>query len=251
MEASQTDLSVFNKLNLDKPPVGVKFLFHKPEGIAPLGKQLALCEMLGEAQSGRAFYMTRDDEYCFGKSALGMVDGSGPITTSGELGMKFELFEDARASKRLVAQNPGLAVGSVNYVAFAPLGKLDFDPDLLVIQAQARQAELVLRATTYSTGDLYESRCSTALSCGWLFAYPYLSGKVNYFMTGLGFGAIGRRAFEPGWLLISIPYNWIGTVARNLARMKWELPAYQVPKEDFQGWVMNILGELAQELKEP
>lgn len=48
MKPLQTDLSIYGKFNFENPPVGVKYLFHKPEGIEPLDKSLALCEMLGE-----------------------------------------------------------------------------------------------------------------------------------------------------------------------------------------------------------
>jgi hypothetical protein len=57
MKPLQTDLSIYQKFNFEKPPVGVKYLFHKPEGIEPLVKSLALCEMLKEAHQREApFY---------------------------------------------------------------------------------------------------------------------------------------------------------------------------------------------------
>jgi len=253
MKPLQTDLSVFIKLNLEKPPVGVKYLFHKPEGIKPLGKSLALCEMLTEAQQrGAPFYFTKDNENCFGKQTLGMVgDGAPPFAESGELGVKLEIFQDARANKRLVRQNYGLGKGTVNYVVMAPLEKITFEPDLLILMTTARQGEIVLRAMTYSTGELYESKTSTALSCSWLYVYPYLTGKVNYFITGMGFGAIGREAFPPGWVLISIPYNWLPTIVQNLKEMKWELTAYTLGRKKFMQWEKGILDELAREFQNP
>ena len=50
MRPLQTDMSIYSKFKFERPPVGVKYLFHKPEGIEPLDKSLALCEMLKEAQ---------------------------------------------------------------------------------------------------------------------------------------------------------------------------------------------------------
>ncbi|OGN98604.1 MAG: hypothetical protein A2Y58_05155 [Chloroflexi bacterium RBG_13_51_52] len=253
MKPLQTDLSIFNKLKLERPPVGVKYLFQKPEGIQTLGKSLALCEMLKEAQKRDApFYFTKKNENCFGKQTLGMVgDGSPPFAESGELGVKLEIFQDARANKRLVRQNYGLGKGTVNYVAMAPLDKINFEPDLLILMTTARQGEIVMRAMAYSTGEIYESKTSTALSCSWLYAYPYLSGKINYFITGMGFGAIGREAFPPGWVLISIPYNWLATIVSNLKEMKWELTAYTLGREKFIKWEKGILKELAREFQNP
>ncbi len=255
MKPLHTDLSVFSKLNLEKSPVGVKYLFRKPEGIKRLDKKLALCEMLKEAQQSKEpFYFTREDEVCFGAQTIGMAGDGGPspsFAASGELGVKLEIFQDARANKQLFKNNPGLAGGTVNYAVFAPLDTITFEPDLLILQAEPKQAEIVLRAMTYSTGELYESRTSTALSCSWLYAYPYISGKVNYYITGLGFGSIGRKVFEPGWVLIAIPYTWLSTIVQNLKEMKWELIAYTLSKEEFTKWEKGILAELAQESQNP
>ncbi len=252
MRLLQTDLSIFGKLNLDKPPVGVKYLFRKPEGIEQLGKSMALCEMLVEAQQSDApFYFTKENETCFGKQTLGMITGGASAAASGELGVKLELFQDARANKKMYQHNPGLAGGTINYGVFAPLEKITFDPDLLVLMTDAKRAEIVLRAMTYSTGEIYESKTSSALSCSWLYAYPYVSGKINYYITGLGFGSIGRQVFEPGLVLIAIPYNWLPVIVQNLKEMKWELTGYTLGREKFDQWEKGILQELARESQNP
>jgi uncharacterized protein (DUF169 family) len=254
MRPLKTDLSIFGKLELEKPPVGVKFLFHKPEGIEQLDKSLALCEMLPEAQRrGAAFYFTRENENCFGSSVVGMAEnGPSPsFAQSGELGVKLEIFQEQRANKRLFQINPGLPRGTVNYVVLAPLDKITFEPDLLLFMVNATQAELILRAMTYSTGEMYDSKTTTALSCAWLYAYPYITGKVNYYISGMGFGSIGREALEPGWVLIAIPYNWIPTIAENLKEMKWKLTAYTLGREKFLQWEHGILQQLAQESQNP
>lgn len=248
MRPLQIDLSIFGKLELEKSPVGIKYQFYRPEGIKQLDKKMALCEMLSEAQQSKEpFYITRENETCFGAQALGMIPDAPSAAASGELGVRFELFQEPRANKKLFKLNPNLEKGTVNYVVFAPLNKISFEPDLLLLQTDAEKAEIILRAMTYSTGELYESKTSTALSCAWLYVYPYVSGKVNYYITGLGFGSIGRKAFEPGWVLISIPYSWIPTIAQNLKEMKWVLTGYTMGKEEFDKWEKGILAELMQE----
>ena len=49
MKPLTTDLSIFKKFNFENSPVGVKFLFRKPEGIEPLDKTLPLCQMIRES----------------------------------------------------------------------------------------------------------------------------------------------------------------------------------------------------------
>jgi len=252
MRPLQTDLSIFKKFNFEKPPVGVKYEFHKPEGIKQLDKSLALCEMLPEAQQrGTPFYFTKENESCFGKEALGMTGESTELVDGGLLGVKFEIFKEPHANSRLRRFIHNLEKGAVNYVALSPIDKLTFEPDLLIITATPSQAEILLRAMTYSTGEMYESKITSIGGCSWLFGYPFLSGKVNYMVTGLAFGMKGRQALPDGWLLISIPYNWIPTIAQNLGEMKWVLTAYTLSRENFEQYEQQTLRELAQECQNP
>ena len=252
MKPLQTDFSIYSQFNFEKPPVGVKYLFHKPEGIEPLGKSLALCEMVKEAHQRKTpFYFTKENENCFGKAFLGMTGDSPQLADGGELGLKLEIFNEPRANSRLRGFINNMEPGSVNYVAFSPLDKLTFEPDLLMLMANPGQAEIVLRAMTYSTGEMYESKATSVGGCSWLYVYPYLSGKVNYTITGLAFGMKGRQVFPQGWLLISIPYNWIPTITQNLKEMKWVLPAYTLGREKFMQYEHRIIKELARESQNP
>ena len=53
MEDIRNDYSQLKKLSLDLPPIGVKYSFFRPEGIAPLENdtRLSLCEILRKAQA--------------------------------------------------------------------------------------------------------------------------------------------------------------------------------------------------------
>ena len=84
MRPLQTDLSIYKKFNFERPPIVIKYSFHKPEGIEQLDKKLAFCEMLKEAhERNKPFYFTKENEDCSGKSALGMIDASAPFAASG------------------------------------------------------------------------------------------------------------------------------------------------------------------------
>lgn len=227
MRPLQTDLSIYNKFNFERPPVGVKFLFSQPEGIARLDKKVGFCEMLKEAhQREQPFYFDKDNEDCVGKMPLGMMDTL-PVLESGSLGPELDIYQDARANSRIYANLPHFSKGTVNYVVFSQLNSLDFDPDLLILYALPRQAEIVLRAMSYSTGEIWQPKTTGVVGCGWLYVYPYLSGNVNYVITGMAYGMISRKVFPEGKVLISIPWNWIPTITQNLKEMKWVLPGYE------------------------
>ena len=61
----------------------------------------------------------------------------------------------------------------------------------------------------------------------------YVTGKVNYSITGLSFGMKAKEIMPAGWILISIPYHWIPTIVQNLKEMEWVLPSYTEGREKF------------------
>lgn len=221
------DLAIFDKLNLEKPPVGVKFSYLKPEGFEKLEKKERLCEFLGEAQRiKKPFYIDKENENCYGKKVLGM-ESVPPFAESGLIGSGLEIFQDPRANARLYYKVPFLKLGTVNYVVFSSIDKMTFDPDLLMITANVGQAELILRAMSYSTGELWVSKHSFVLGCAWLYAYPYITGKVNYIVSGTTFGSKVLKEPPEGYITISIPHDWIPVITRNLREMPWFPPSYE------------------------
>ena len=251
MKPLSQDLSIYNKFNFKHPPVAVKFLPTRPEGIEQLDKQLSFCEMVKEAQErGTPFYFAKENETCFGKALLGMEDLPA-FAEAGQIGVRLEIFQDARANSHLYQELYILPRGIVNYVAFSTLDKLEFEPDLLIILANAIQAEIVLRAMSYSTGALRESKSTGVLGCAWIYNYPYRSGKVNFTVTGLAFGMKAKEVFEGGQILISIPYNWITTITQNLKEMKWVLPSYTEGREKFLIRERTNIEELTREMENP
>jgi len=251
MRPLQTDLSVYDKFNFEKPPVAVKFLPTRPEGIEQLDKEISFCEMIKEAQErGTPFYFSKENESCLGTAVLGMEDMP-PFAEAGEVGIKLEIFQEPRANASIYPHIPRLPKGTVNYVAYSTLDKLTFEPDLLILLANVSQAEIVLRAMCYSTGVLRESTTTGVLGCSWVYLHPYRSGKVNYTVTGLAFGMKSKQVFEEGQILISIPYHWIPTITQNLKEIKWVLPSYTEGREKFLEREQANLEELERMFQNP
>lgn len=253
MRPLQTDLSIFSKFGFERSPLGIKFLFFKPEGLEPLPsvKALSLCEVLVEAQqSKKPFYFDRTcQETCVGKILLGMQEMES-FAESGQIGERLHVFQEARANYAFYQHVPKFAKGIVNYVAFAPLETLTFEPDILLITADPGKAEIVMRSMTYSTGELYASRTTPVMGCAWLLIYPFQSGKVNFIVPEMVHGMKGRELFAPQSIVISIPYQWIPTMAQNLREMTWHLPSHN-SKGAYLEEFGTILGELAAKAQNP
>ena len=242
MSPVQQDLSIFNRFEFDRQPIGVKFLPTKPHGIKKLHKILDFCEMLVEAQNGRAFYVTKENFTCIvGLLILGMID-SDPVFESGRVGPKLEIFKDAGANRGVYEVVPRLAKGTTKYVAFSPLDTLSFKPDVLIITANLRQIEILLRAMTYSTGKGWSSKGTVVMGCAWLYVYPYLSGELN--LTLPSFGMTARNLFPEGLLPVSIPWGLLPTLVKNLQDMNWVPHSYTIGRKEHKKKVKKIIEDL-------
>jgi uncharacterized protein (DUF169 family) len=250
MRPLQTDLSIFEKFEFERPPVGVKFLFARPEGVKQLDKSIALCEMIREAQQSSApFYMAKENEACVGKIALGMEVI--PLVEAGLVGPPLGIYQEPRANNQLYQYAPKFKKGVVNYVAFSPLSKLNFEPDLLILMATVKQAEIVLRAMSYATGEMWETRGLPAFACSFIYVYPFLSGKVNYTVTGLTFGGRAKELFPEGWFLMSLPYKALPNIIQSLREMEWVPPAYTEGREKFLEREEKLFNELMAKHQNP
>jgi uncharacterized protein (DUF169 family) len=227
MKLTQEDFAILEKFEFNIQPVGIKYLVKPPEKINRVDQKVPLCEMLKIAQGGEPFYADAQNHTCSaGLYVLGQTDIEEQYL-NGEYGAGLGVFCDARAASRLYHYIPKIARGVVKYVAFSPLGKLPFDPDVLIFLANSSQAEVLLRAMSYKTGKMWSSRYSSAIGCSWLFVYPYLNGEINFIATGLGFGMKRRKLFPEGLLFISIPFDQLPSMMETLREMPWVPEPYK------------------------
>ena len=105
MSPNHKDYAILDKLDLERKPVGVKFLPVKPDGIMRLEKDLNFCEMLKEAQENIPFYAGREDFHCIEPLLLGMEDPD-PIFISGLFGADLGVFKDTNAARKIYQYLP-------------------------------------------------------------------------------------------------------------------------------------------------
>lgn len=247
--AVSKDFSVFDRFAFEFKPVGVKFSLVKPKDIPRLEKKLAFCEMLKEAQEATSpFYTTYENHECkAGPILLGMCDPD-PVFESGQVGPKLGVYEDPRANRRLYQGMHRMERGTVNAVVYSPLDAMDFDPDLLIVTARPKQAEILLRAYSYRSGAAWNAKGTTVVGCAYLYMYPYGSGELNMMVTGLHHGMKARNLFPEGLLFLSVPFNLIPELIENLKTIEWDLPQYSWGKARHLERMKEIAAETKAEL---
>lgn len=94
---------------------------------------------------------------------------------------------------------------------------------------------------------MYSSKITTVLGCAWLYVYPYVSGELNYMVTGLCWGMKALQVFLEGLLLISIPFDLLPTLVQNLQDMEWVPTAYTRGRDAYIKGFQRLISELSQE----
>ncbi len=250
MAANKNDYAVLDKFNFERKPVGVKYVLAKPEDIKKIDKTLNMCEMLKYAQEGNAFYAGEEDLVCVGieQVLLGMKDAD-PLLVSGAFGGAEGLFQGASSNRAMYQILPTLPKKSVRYAVFAPLDKMAFDPDVLIMTANINQAQTLLRSVNYTTGMPFESKMTPVVACAWMYIYPVVSGELNYIITGLGLGMQALNIFPPGLFIISVPFQRLSMVLENLKSMPYNATFAPGPGGDLhRSRVNKMMGEMRKKL---
>ncbi len=220
------------KLDLEYCPVAVKFCFNRPAGYQLKDVQKPLCACIKDVQeTGETYYIEAANEVCMGKHVLGAVPIE-PFAESGAVGFHHGVFSQQACNARLYYEIEFFKENTVNFVLFGPAIEVDFDPDLLIFVAPTDKADIIMRASSFLTGDPYESKSTNVLGCHWLFNYPYMTGKINFVITGMHFGMKRIGAYPQGLHIISIPYQKMPAFTLGLQQMEWDIPALSDDPKD-------------------
>ena len=244
MKPKTLDYAILDELRLARKPVGVKFLPYKPDEIERIEKSLNFCQMFVEAQTSRPFYAQHEDFHCVEPMILGMQEYD-PIPLSGLVGEIDDLFEELRANQKVYYHIPRLLKGSVRSIVFSSADQITFDPDVLIVTTDDMdQARTIMRASVYSTGEPWSSKGTPVLACSWLYLYPYLSGEINYIVTGMSMGMQTLKVLPQGLMVIAIPWQKLPMVLANLQKMNWHPTSESITGEEHKKRFGEILKDI-------
>lgn len=177
---------IFQKyLELKGSPVAIRFAMKKeeiPEGIPEIDKKIRHCMMVNLARSeGRIFFAPADKHECNGgASALGLR----PLTDtlrSGEFYFKLGKFASPAACRRTLDRIVHLEPGETFATMYAPLDKVPFTPQVIVIVGTPRNMLKLAQATLFRLGGRIRAEFSGIQSvCSDVAAQTYLTGGVTF-----------------------------------------------------------------------
>ena len=213
------DLSekIMDKLGLEKSPVAIKLVLKEddiPEGIPKIEENIRHCEMVQKAAQGASFYATAEQQACKGGAgAIGLMEPPEKVK-SGEMYYSLGRFSSLGSAKRTVDAIPKIDP-IMKAIAYAPLETAPFDPDVVVIICNPKQAMQLAQAMVYTLGGRFEADFAGIQSiCGDAVAGPYTTKRPN-----ITLGCSGSRKFadiKPDDVIVGMNGENIGCVVNAL-----------------------------------
>jgi uncharacterized protein (DUF169 family) len=216
-EYKELSLKIKNKLGLKKSPVAIKLVLKEDdiaEGIPKIKEHIRHCEMVQKAAQGDTFYATAEQQACKGGAgALGIIEPPEKVK-SGEMYYSLGRFSSLGSAKRTVDAIPKIDP-IMKAIVYAPLETAPFDPDVVVIICNPKQAMQLAQAMVYTLGGRFEADFAGIQSlCGDAVAGPYTTKRPN-----ITLGCSGSRKFadiKPDEVIVGMNGENIGCVVNAL-----------------------------------
>jgi len=181
-------------LHLTGSPVAIKIVTSEdklPEGISEIEETVRHCRMVSLAREGKVFYATDSKQQCGGGAWVLGLREIGESMKSGEHYLKLGKYSSLGASKRTVYNVPALPQDTYA-VVYAPLEKVTFIPDVVIIFAKPFSMLKLAQSTLFRLGGrLYPEMSGIQSICSDATAYVLLNGEPNFSL-----GCDGSRKFS-------------------------------------------------------
>jgi len=213
----ELSLKIKDKLGLEKSPVAIKLVLNEddiPKGIPKIEEHIRHCEMVQRAAQGNIFYATAEQQACKGGAgAIGLMEPPEKVK-SGEMYYSLGRFSSLGSAKRTVDAIPKIDP-IMKAIAYAPLETAPFDPDVVVIICNPKQAMQLAQAMVYTLGGRFEADFAGIQSiCGDAVAGPYTTKRPN-----ITLGCSGSRKFadiKPDEVIVGMNGENVGCVVNAL-----------------------------------
>ncbi|HIH61197.1 MAG TPA: DUF169 domain-containing protein [Methanobacteriales archaeon] len=171
-----------DKLGLERSPVAVKLVLHEedmPGDVERISEPARHCEMVMRASEGEMFYALAEDQECKGGAgAIGAAETPETVKT-GEFYYGLGRFSSLPAAKRTLDQIPKINL-KFYAVVYAPLEKVEFDPNVILVVCNPAQALKIIQALVYTKGGRVKGDFAGIQSiCADAVAGPYTRGEAN------------------------------------------------------------------------
>ena len=210
-------------LTLEREPVGVKFL--KKEEATDItahydGTQKSrYCQALMRAGSGEKIIVTADNIACPASAAAFGLKPLPDMLSSGQMLYNMGLFATPEAGAKAMGGMTRLEQGEFSSLILSPLGKMEIEPDVVVIESKPEHLMWLALASIYETGErLNFNSAIFQATCVDSTVIPFTSKKPNSTLGCYGCREATDVTEEEN--LIGIPFEALEGIVNNLEKLE-------------------------------
>ena len=201
-------------------PVAVRLLPepHIPEAFKRpsvlLGHRLNICQGTNLARRyGWNLGFLREDMACpLSIPIFGFCEDP-DFVTRGEI-IHPDFTKTLEAAQKTQKMQPKAPVGSIAGILLGPLGKVDFEPDLVLVYGSPAQMARLVQGALYQDGGAIESRFAGRCACAQEFIHPHLSQQCNVVIPAQGERLFAMTADDE--MVFSMPRSRFAHVAEGI-----------------------------------
>ncbi|HEK86086.1 MAG: DUF169 domain-containing protein [Candidatus Saccharicenans sp.] len=210
-------------------PFGVKFyetLNERPEGAMRPRHPMNTCQITAIVRYyGRSMYFTAEDMACIvGGVTLGLIEEPENMK-NGEIAKM--LHADLKSAAEFTRQVAKIPYGKFKAVAVAPMAKVNFEPDVVVMYGNTAQVMRVVQGYLYEKGGRVHFSTGGEWSlCADSIAQAYISQDIS-----LGLPCFGDRKTalaQEDEITVAFPYSLYEKILEGM-RKTADVAAYPVP----------------------
>lgn len=221
-ELKTMSLKLEEILNLERKPVGVKFikeldrtnLNYEYDG----NTKSRYCQALMRAGDGENILITSENITCPASAAAFGLKPLPEMLSSGQMLYNMGLFATPEAGAKAMSGMTRLAQGEYSAVILSPLETMEVEPDVIVIESKPEHLMWLSLASIYETGERlkFDSAIFQA-TCVDSTVIPFKTGKIN---STLGcYGCREATNVKEEENLLGIPYKQLGDIVKNLEQL--------------------------------
>ncbi len=174
------------RIRLQTFPLAAKLLKKEAEipeeterPLRDFGYHLPLCQGLAMSRKeGKTIAMFREDMWCF-EPVIGLGWAEPPQYFLEGHNRFPQDVKDLQAGRNFVNDFPRFAVGQYTGIVSAPLTKVSFEPDLVILYCNSAQLSLLLLGREYKDGHDLQCRLSSHAACVYAMVPVIKSGKCQ------------------------------------------------------------------------
>jgi uncharacterized protein (DUF169 family) len=202
-------------------PFGVKFyetLDERPTGTIRPQHPMNTCQITSIVRYyGRPMYFTAEDMACIvGGVTMGLIPESESMKT-GEIAKM--LHADLESAKEFTTKVAKISYGKFKGVAVAPMSKINFEPDIVVMYGNTAQVMRVIQGYLYKRGGRVNFSTGGEWSlCADSIAQAYISQDIS----------LGLPCFGEDEVTVAFPYSMYDEILEGM-KATAKVAAYPIP----------------------